>query len=216
MATSATQNRTRTGESGDRRSNETRERILQAAAQQFSECGFDGAKFREIGDIAGVSFQSIRYHFGSKEQLWEAVVEQLSNDAEDAILHHEQALAGLPGKQQLRAQVRAMVAYQAAHPLLQRILLREAMKGSARYQKAFDRHIKRFEKNASRFLGRLQAEGVIKADIALDDLFYVFRGAINYRLVAPPADDTHGESRTIREAVIDRHADTITKLLLAD
>ena len=215
MATTATKNETRTGESGGRRSNETRIKILQAAAQQFAERGFDGAKFREIGNVAEVSFQSIRYHFGSKEQLWEAVVEQLSNDAQHAILHHEQALVGLPPEQQLRAQIRAIVAYQAAHPELQKILLREAMKGSARYRWAFDRHVKGFEKNATRFLSKLQAEGVIKPDIRLEDLFYVFRGAINYRLVAPPAGDVRAGSGAIRDDVIDRHAQTITQLLLA-
>jgi AcrR family transcriptional regulator len=216
MPKTATDNRLDPAESGAGRSAVTRERILEAAAQQFADRGFDGARFREIGDIAEVSFQSIRYHFGSKELLWEAVVERLSDAAEDAITRHEQALADLPPEQQLRAQVRAIVAYQAAHPLLQRILLCEAMKGSARYRKAFKRHVKSFERSATRFLGRLQKVGVIKADIELEDLFYVFRGAINYRLVAPPAGDVRGTSGSIREDVIERHAETITRLLLAD
>ncbi len=215
MTSTVTQRSAPAFEHKTRRANETRQRILRAAAQRFAERGYDGAKFREIGDLAGISFQSIRYHFGSKEKLWEAVVEQLSAEGEDAILHHEQALTALPPEQQLRAQIRAIVAYQAAHPLLQRILLREAMKGSARYRKAFNRHIKRFEKSFTRFLGKLQSEGVIKPDIELEDLFYVFRGAINYRLVAPPAGDVRAGSGRIRDDVIDRHAETITKLLLA-
>ena len=216
MASTAKQSKAPPAEPTGRRATETRDKILRAATQQFAERGFDGAKFREIGDVAGVSFQSIRYHFGAKEQLWKAVVEHLSNDAEDAMLHHEQALAGLAPEQQLRAQIRAIVAYQATHPELQRILLREAMKGSARYRWAFDRHVKRLEKSATRFLGKLQAEGVIKPDIGLEDLFYAFRGAINYRLVAPPAGDVRAGSGVIREEVIDRHAETITRLLLAE
>ena len=101
-------------------------------------------------------------------------MEHLHEISERAILHHEETLAPLSGREQLRAQVHALVAYQAAHPELQRILLREATKGSERYRKAFRRHVKRFERNASRFLGRLQAEGVIKANLRLEDLFFCF------------------------------------------
>lgn len=198
-----------------RRGTQTRRRILAAATRQFSERGYDGAKFREIGDVADVSFQSIRYHFGTKEKLWEAVVEQLHDDAEAAMLDNERELAELPAAEQLRRQVRAMVAYQAEHPELQKILLREAMKGSARYRKAFNQHVRRFERSAVRFLGGLQDVGVIKPDIELQDLFYVFRGALNYRLVAPPSGDMRGSSRKIRDEVIDRHAETITRLLMA-
>ena len=198
-----------------RRGAKTRRRILTAATRQFSERGYDGAKFREIGDVADVSFQSIRYHFGTKEKLWEAVVEQLHDDAEAAMLDNERELAELPPAEQLRAQIRAMVAYQAEHPELQKILLREAMKGSERYRQAFNQHVRRFERNAVRFLGGLQDAGVIKPDIELQDLFYVFRGALNYRLVAPPSGDTRGSSRKIRDEVIERHAETITRLLMA-
>ena len=194
----------------------TRARILREAATAFAERGFDGATFRDIGAAAGINFQSIRYHFGTKEALWEAVVERLSEEAERAIVELEHTLTALSGREQLEAQVRAIVTYQAAHPELQRILLREAMNGGERYRKAFDRYVKRFEKSASKFLGRLQDEGVVKAGIPIEDLFFIFRGALNYRLVAPSAGDTHRGSRAIRAEVIERHAAAVTRLLLAD
>jgi hypothetical protein len=50
----------------------------------------------------------------------------------------------------------------------------------------------------------------------LEDLFYVFRGAINYRLVAPPSGDVPEGSGEISKEAIERHAETITRLLLAD
>lgn len=215
MAASTQQSNQVPGSAG-RRSTETRKKILQAAAQQFAERGFDGAKFREIGARADVSFQSIRYYFGSKERLWDAVVDHLAKEGRNAALNHEQALAGLPPKHQLRAQVRALVAYTATNTMLQRILLRESMKGSDRYERAFDRHVRAMERDAAAFLGKLQEAGVIKSDLNLTDLFYVFHGAIIYRLVAPPAEDLENDGATISDDVIDRHADTITKLLLAD
>ena len=86
----------------------TREQILQSAAQCFAECGFEGTSLRNIGEAAGINFQSIRYHFGSKEDLWEAVVASLSHQALEAGIHHEQATVALQPKDQLRAQIRAI------------------------------------------------------------------------------------------------------------
>lgn len=216
MATTIPTDEDASDDAGGRRSTETRQRILDAAAQQFANRGFDGTKFREVGEIAGVSFQSIRYHFGSKEQLWEAVVDQLYVTGRSAALNHEQALAGLPPRQQLQAQVRALIAYNARNTELQRILLREAMKRSERYERAFNRCIKDMERNLTAFLEKLQSEGVIKSDLNLADLFYAFHGAVIYRLVAPPAEDLGEDGETMTDAVIDRHAETITRLLMAD
>ena len=195
---------------------DTRERILIAAAKAFSDQGFSGATLRDIGETAGINFQSIRHHFGSKEQLWEAVVGMLSRRAQEAGLHHEQAIAALPLKQQLRAQVRALVAYQVANPDLNRILMREAMKNSERYRKVYPLYIARFVELSGRFFGRLQSAGVIKPDIPLDDLVFLFQGALNYRLIAPVTSELYTGKPIDLPEVIDQHADALTNLLLAD
>ena len=48
----------------------TRERILAAALEIFSQAGFDGATTRELAARAGVNLGLIKYYFGTKEQLW--------------------------------------------------------------------------------------------------------------------------------------------------
>jgi AcrR family transcriptional regulator len=47
----------------------TRERILDAAEQQFMAHGFDGTSMRMITNVAGVNLAAVNYHFGSKEGL---------------------------------------------------------------------------------------------------------------------------------------------------
>jgi TetR/AcrR family transcriptional regulator len=190
--------------------------ILKAAARAFADNGFNGATFREIGDAAGINFQSIRYHYGSKEKLWEAVVEKLSMDAQEAGLHHEQVISGLPAKQQLRAQIHALVAYQVANPELNRILMREAMKNSKRYRQVYKLYVSRFYDLMKNFFQRMQKEGVVKKDVLLDDLVFATHGALNYRITAPIDSEYYtGKSITSPE-VIEQHTDAITKLLLAD
>ena len=194
----------------------TSERILLAAAGAFADKGFSGTTFREIGEAAGINFQSIRYHFGSKEKLWEAVVEKLTLRAQEAGLHHDQVIAALPPREQLHAQIRALVAYQVANPDLNRILMREAMKNSERYRKVYQTHVSRFNELTGGFLRRMQKEGVIKSDIPIDDLVFVFRGALNYRIIASADSEYHTGKSVNSPEFIEQHAIAITKLLLAD
>ena len=194
----------------------TREKIIAAAAKAFAEHGFSGATLREIGEAAGTHFQLIRHHFGSKEQLWETVVGELSRRSQDAGLHHEQAISALAPRDQLRAQVRALVAHQIENPELNMILMRESMKGSARYRKVYDLHVRRFATLAETFLGRMQREGVIRDDIPLEDLVMVFRGALDYRLLARVESELYTGKKHSSPEVIEQHADALAKLLLKD
>ena len=54
----------------------TVERILAAALEIFCEKGYDGASIREIMTRAKVTQPVIYYHFGSKRELYKAVLEQ--------------------------------------------------------------------------------------------------------------------------------------------
>ena len=49
---------------------ETRERVMEAAAALFAERGFRGATMRAIAETAGTNLASAHYHFGSKEKLY--------------------------------------------------------------------------------------------------------------------------------------------------
>ncbi|MEM9639718.1 MAG: TetR/AcrR family transcriptional regulator [Pseudomonadota bacterium] len=55
-------------------SSRTRECILDAAEQLFADRGYDGASIRDVAAQAGLQIHSIGYHYGPKEQLFDAVV----------------------------------------------------------------------------------------------------------------------------------------------
>ncbi|TDW99388.1 TetR/AcrR family transcriptional regulator [Dinghuibacter silviterrae] len=52
--------------------------ILSAAEKLFGEKGFEGTTVRDIAHSAGVNLAMISYYFGSKEKLFEALVEYRS------------------------------------------------------------------------------------------------------------------------------------------
>lgn len=72
--------RARTTTSHDERSAATRAALVAAAGELFAERGYGGASVALIGERAGISRGSIFWHFGSKEGLLWAVVD----DAFDA------------------------------------------------------------------------------------------------------------------------------------
>ncbi len=57
-----------------KKSDLTRERILAAAEEEFSEKGFYGARVDEIAAVADLNKRMLYAHFGSKEGLYRAVL----------------------------------------------------------------------------------------------------------------------------------------------
>jgi len=52
----------------------TQSRILDAAEGLFMEHGFEATSLRQITSVAGVNLAAVNYHFGGKEDLFEAVL----------------------------------------------------------------------------------------------------------------------------------------------
>lgn len=51
-------------------------RILDAAEALFAERGYDGVSTRAITDLAAVRLNLLSYHFGTKEKLFQAVIDR--------------------------------------------------------------------------------------------------------------------------------------------
>ena len=60
---------------------DTRQRILQAAAQVFAERGYARATTRALAAAAGVNEVTLFRHFGNKQNLFAAVIEQFGGPA---------------------------------------------------------------------------------------------------------------------------------------
>ncbi|MGE0355538.1 MAG: TetR/AcrR family transcriptional regulator [Burkholderiales bacterium] len=58
----------------DALSQDTKSRILDAAESLFMEHGFEATSLRQLTAAAGVNLAAVNYHFGSKEELFQAVL----------------------------------------------------------------------------------------------------------------------------------------------
>jgi AcrR family transcriptional regulator len=67
-------------------SEQTRQRILDGAAEVFAEQGFEGARTADIGRAAGLSSGAMYNHFESKAELLAAVVRERGGNQLSALL----------------------------------------------------------------------------------------------------------------------------------
>jgi TetR/AcrR family transcriptional regulator, regulator of cefoperazone and chloramphenicol sensitivity len=74
MQDSGTSSAMRRGRPPKGDSAESRQKLLAAAMALFSEQGLDSVSTRQLAGSAGVNLSAIAYHFGGKEQLYEAAV----------------------------------------------------------------------------------------------------------------------------------------------
>src|SRR5512135_2921410 len=72
----------------------TKERILDTAETLFMEQGFEGTSLRAITAAAGVNLAAVNYHFGSKEDLFQAVLtrrlDPMNQQRVDLLARYEQ------------------------------------------------------------------------------------------------------------------------------
>ncbi len=80
-----------------RRQKDTRERILDAAEKLFMQHGFEGSSMRMVTSEADVNLAAVNYHFGSKEELMQAVLRrrlEVINRERMRVLDEAEAKAG--------------------------------------------------------------------------------------------------------------------------
>jgi AcrR family transcriptional regulator len=117
----------------------TREKLLDAGLEAFGERGFDGVTAREIERLAGVERGLLKYHCGSKLELWTTVVDLLFDRFDDEVTVLKFALAGTPRPDRARALIVAYVRFNSRHPEFFRILVLEGYRDTDRSQHVVQR-----------------------------------------------------------------------------
>ena len=84
----------------DATSADTKTRILDAGERLFVEHGFEATSLRSLTTSAGVNLAAVHYHFGSKEELFQAVLtrrlDPMNQERIDLLAKVEREAAGRP------------------------------------------------------------------------------------------------------------------------
>jgi AcrR family transcriptional regulator len=160
---------------------ERRRQIIEAAAALFSQRGFGGTTTRQVAEAAGISEPTIFKHFGTKEDLYAAILE--AKVETEAILESaEPAARRGDDAGVLRAMAHAMIKRTQEDPTLMRLLLFSALEGHALSDLFFQSRVARVDEFLCRYIGQRLAAGAFRP---LDPLqaAWNFIGMIAYHLL---------------------------------
>ncbi|RVT95307.1 TetR/AcrR family transcriptional regulator [Rhodovarius crocodyli] len=186
---------------------ERRDRILEVAAEMFLAHGYDGVSIDDIVKVVGGSKTNVYSHFGGKEGLFAAVVEEMCGDFLDGLQGMEATdpdpAAGL------RAIGRALVAVllEARHVAFQRLVIAESGRFPAMARAWFEAGPQRARAVIARCIafhqqaGRLRPADPARMATRFHDMI-VTNGLYQALLGTPPAAQE-------REAAIDEAVATL-------
>jgi TetR/AcrR family transcriptional regulator len=107
--------------------------ILDAAALEFAERGYAGARVDRIARRARVNKAMLYYHFGSKQALYRALLRQIFSRAADRL--QPIATSPLPPHAKLDRIIATVAAFIAEHAFFPAIMLREVADGGVHLDK---------------------------------------------------------------------------------
>lgn len=136
------------------------QRLLDAARAVFAEHGFHGARLQDVAGRAGVRHPTLLYHYGSKEGIYAAVIEDAFADWAQAT--QEAVSVGLEGFPQVAAVIDAGFRFFAEHQDFVRIVRHEALAGGGRLEEAMATFLRPFLDEAVAFLDGEVAAGRLR------------------------------------------------------
>ena len=161
---------------------DTRQRLLDIAEQLFAERGFYGVSIAAIASEVGFTKQGLLHYFNSKEKLYGAILQRISDDFQEQQTEAEQASE--EPIESLKQFYAALAEPTETNTRRTRLLMRELLDNNTRATNAENWYLREF-------LERLQ--GMVKAIENLQTLSdeealtfaYQLLGAVNYFLISP-------------------------------
>jgi AcrR family transcriptional regulator len=193
----------------------TRDRILVAAVDLFSERSFDGATTREIAQRAGVTQPLLNYHYRSKDELWRAAVDSLFDRLRRAMGDRAAGLRGVDELTSAKLLVREFIIFSARNPQLHRIITQESKADSSRMDHLVERHVRPLYATTVELFEHLARDGAVPP-ISPPHLYYILTGAGPTMFVLGPECQRLSGLDPQSDEVIDAHADAVCMLLFGE
>jgi TetR/AcrR family transcriptional regulator len=193
---------------------QTKLEIIKAALNEFARAGFEAASLRDIATNANTTHGLIRHHFGSKEGVWQAVVDHAVaqyTQALEAQLEYSK-LAATDPSDALRKLMRSQLTVSATRPEVAKLLMREGVVGGPRLNYILERLIKSQARLVPLLL-EVQKHGHLKQfDPPMFLLFLLLTGDGPLALPALVQAMTGHDVQSL--AFLERHIETLIETLL--
>lgn len=192
----------------------TKEAILLAAEIEFARSGYDGASVQRIGKQAKCYESLLYYHYGSKDKLFAAVLENAYRKLVEAeaklVVDFDDPRAAL------EAVVRFMWRYYQEHPELIFLLNTENLLKGKHLKKASG--IRDFFPNAITLLRKAvesgMAQGLFRPDVHIDDLYITVMGLGYFYLSNRHTLSAFFDKELLQQAELQRWGDHMVETVL--
>ena len=194
---------TKTRRARQKRAEETRERLIDAATELFAALGFDGVSARTIETHAGVQRGLVAYHFDTKEALWREVADRLFTDLRERLSLTADIVRDLAPEERQKAFITSFVRYSADAPMLNRMMAQEGKAPSWRLDYLHATHLRNVRTEISRIIGReIDAHS-----------YYVMTGAGAFVFTVEHICERLFGVNPRAESFVDEHARIVSRLL---
>lgn len=154
----------------------TRQRIFDAAIEEFAAHGNAGARVDRIAEKARANKESIYRYFGTKDELLRRVLDRFLDERGEQLL---------PQSQNVDAYAAALFRYFAAHPEFLRLSLWEGLELDAQPDAHAMDHRRRHYQEKLRSIAEQQDAGTIDPELDPRHLLVTILGIADYWHVLP-------------------------------
>jgi TetR/AcrR family transcriptional regulator len=189
----------------------TQQQILDAAEQEFSRHGLNGARMSAIATRAKVTTATLHYYFENKESLYRAVLQRPVDEVQTKL--GQLNLDGLSPEEALKQIIRLAIANEAQNPQRQMLWFQEASQNQGIYFK--ECNVLSLHEHLLKVLEQGMAEGCFRQMKPFLALTYILSVCLfyftvheNWRHLTPDIDRLSPET-------IDEHMEEAIAFILA-
>jgi TetR/AcrR family transcriptional regulator len=180
----------------------TARRILAAAEQHFAARGLAGARTEEIATAAHANKAMLYYYFGNKRSLHRAVLENLFRQLRVKVLGPP--AKNVSAREQFFSYVTGYFDFLATHPNYPRLVQREAMEASAKFDWMVREHFRPLHRHLAGALEKAIEAGEFR-QVDPDQIAFITLGMVtSYFAAAPIMSRVLGRDLLSAEAVEER------------
>jgi AcrR family transcriptional regulator len=193
---------------------DTKSNLLKAAISVFGNQGYSGGSVRQIASVANTNIGAIKYHYGSKENLWKEAVTYLFQALGASIMKDAHTWPSMSARERVVNSTSNYIQFCAKYPELNRIILSETIQNGSRMQWLAENHVKLFIERSAEWMKLAQDNGIYPKDISVLNLVFISMSVSQYLyLMAPFVDHALGID-VFKPHQIELHIEAVVKLLL--
>ena len=162
---------------------DTRAQLLSAAKRQFAEKGFYGASISQVAGEVGLTKQALLYHFKRKEDLYAAVMQEIS----DRLLRFVRATVSRSDSPERQFENIVLGLYDSArdYSLETKLVVRELLDNQSRADKAQDWYLLPFLSEFVAVVQRMKGFENVQSAAAFC-IVYQLIGSVEYFVISEP------------------------------